>query len=122
MLVQGVGIVGGLIFTALSIRRETKARKVSDLLTLTAQQRKLWIKMHERPELQRILKAEVDLVSQPISSGEEQYLNEIIVHFNTGWLLAKSGALIEASGLAADMRSFFSLPIPKAVWNQGKDG
>jgi hypothetical protein len=119
-LLQGTGIIGGLFFTAMSIRRDTKARRTTDLLALAQQHRDLWAELHRKPELGRILKEGVDLVSGPIKPAEEEFLNVVFVHFYTGWLLANQGALalIPKDALAADIRNFFNLPIPKSVWQQ----
>jgi len=117
-LLQAVGIIAGLLFTALALRRNTKARKASDLLTLTKHHRELWSDVYQRPELRRILSPDVDLIASPITAAEQEFLNVAVVHFNTGWLLACEGGLLKMEGLKGDVRSFFSLPIPKAVWNQ----
>ena len=117
-LLQGAGIVAGLCFTALSLRQETSGRKVSDLLALTEQHRELWSELHRRPKLQRVLCEEVNLVEKPITPAEAEFLNVVIVHFNTGWLLAKAGALVTKDGLAKDIRAFFALPLPHLVWQQ----
>ena len=119
-LLQGVGIVGGLLFTAVSIRRDTKARRVSDLLTLTEHHRDLWSEVHRRPDLSRVLDSEADLVAKPITAAEEKFLFVAIVHFHTGWQLAREASLLTLDVLAADAHWFFNLPIPRAVWEQAK--
>jgi predicted nucleotidyltransferase len=118
---QSVGIVCGLVFTSLSIRGDTKARRTSDLLTLTERHHQLWSEIHRRPDLQRILNREVDLVSRPVSTAEQEFLNLVFVHFFTGWLLAKDGALLSLETMAADVQTFFELPIPASVWKQTRD-
>jgi hypothetical protein len=117
-LLQSLGIIMGMLFTALSLRRSTKARKASDLLTLTKHHRELWSEVYQRPELRRILSTNVDLVASPITVVEQEFLNVVVVHFNTGWLLARDGSLLRIDGLEGDVRSFFSLPLPMAIWNQ----
>lgn len=118
VFLQSAGIVGGLLFTARSLRDATSARKVSDLLTLTEQHRELWNEVYRRPELSRIFATTVDLVEKPVSVAEERFLNEVIVHFVTGYELARRKALVTMDALRADVRSFFTLPIPWAVWQQ----
>lgn len=118
ILLQSAGIIGSLLFAGSTIRLEAKARKLSDLLALTEQHRELWKEVRERPELARISRADVDLIAHPITEQEEEFLNMVIVHFNTGWLLAREGALLTLEVLAQDAVSFFSLPIPRAVWQQ----
>ncbi len=116
--VQSLGIVASVALTAASLRRESRGRRMADHLTLVAQHRELWIDVSRRPELGRILQAEVDLVERPISMVEEDYLNLVIVHYTTGWLMAREGGLVNLKVLAGDARAFFSLPIPKTVWEQ----
>jgi hypothetical protein len=119
-LLQGIGIVAGLFFTAVSIRQQTRARRISDLLTLTAQHRELWGEIQRQPLLSRVLSRNVDLIANPISAIEEEFLNTVIVHFSTGWQLARDGALVPLKAMRVDTRMFFSLPIPRAVWEQSK--
>lgn len=118
---QSIGIVGGLIFTALSVRRDTKARRTNDMLKLTEEHRELWSELHRRPDLARITNEHVDLIATPITSAEEQFLNIAIVHFNTGWHLARAGSLATNDGMKADVRWFFKLPIPHAVWEASRN-
>ena len=120
-LTQCVGIVGGLVFTALSVRRDTKARRVSDLLALSKLHRDLWSEVHRRPELSRVMDTEADLVGCPVSAAERTFLFVVITHFHTGWHLARNGALLSLNVLAEDAGWFFSLPIPKAVWAESKN-
>ncbi len=117
-LVQSLGIIASMAFTAASLRRERHGRRMTDHLTLAAQHRELWIDANRRPELARILLPEVDLVARPISLVEEDYLNLVIVHYTTGWLMAREGGLVNLKVLAKDARAFFGLPIPRAVWEQ----
>lgn len=117
-LVQTLGIVGGLGLTFASLRRDHRGRKMGDYLTLVGHHRELWSDAHRRPELARIFQAEVDLLAAPISVMEEEFLNLVIVHFSTGWLRARDGSYLDLPLLAADARAFFSLPIPRVVWQR----
>lgn len=119
-LLQSVGIVGSLLLTATTIRHSRKSREVGALLTLASNHRALWGEVHGRKDLARVLLPEVDLIERPISAEEEEFLNVVIVHFHTGWLLAKEGIGATLPVLAVDVRSFFSLPIPRAVWAKTK--
>ena len=117
---QGVGIVAGLAFTAVSLRRDAKGRKRTDALALMQQHRELWSEVHRRPELGRILQGTADLIANPITVTEQEFLNLVIIHFNTGWQLAREGKLLKLETLAVDAGGFFSLPLPRAVWEQTK--
>ena len=120
VFLQSAGIIGGLFFTALSIRQGTTARRVTDLLTLTEQHRELWNEVYRRPELGRVFASTIDLIANPVTVAEERFLNEVVVHFTTGWLLARKKSLITMEALKADSGSFFELPLPRAVWEQTK--
>ena len=118
---QSVGIFSSLVFTAITVRQNTKDRVAKDLLTLAEQHRDLWGDLNRRSELQRIREREVDLVSKPITSSETEFLNLAIVHFNTGWLMAKCSTVPTLRALTADVRGFFSLPLPKAIWQETRE-
>ena len=117
---QSVGIVGGLLFTAASVRRDTKTRRINDMLKLKEEHRELWSELHRRPDLTRITDTNVDLLETPVTSAEEKFLNLVIVHFNTGWHLSNAGVGAKRSDLKADIRGFFKLPIPHLVWENSK--
>ena len=121
-LLQTVGVVGGLVFTGISIRQSTRARKASDLLALTDQHRELWNEVYSRPGLERVFAPQADLLGKPISITEERFLNEVIVHFQMGWQLATSGSLLTLDAMKADVNAFFTLPLPRAVWEATRVG
>lgn len=121
-LLQTVGIVGGLLFTAVSVRQSTKARRASDLLSLTQQHRELWAEVYTRGGLERIFAEEADLVGNPVTVAEDRFLNQVIVHFQTGWELSRNGFLLPKMAIEKDVRSFFSLPLPRFVWKQSREG
>ena len=120
-LLQSLGIIGGLLFTAISIRRDTAGRRASDLLSLSERHQELWAELYRRPELTRIRNREVDLIAAPLTSAEQDFLRLVLVHFYTGFLLARKGALLQMRALKADVRTFFSLPLPRAVWKDARN-
>jgi hypothetical protein len=65
---------------------------------------------------------EIDFLASPITGAETAFLRLVFVHFYTGWLLAKRGALVSLTALAADVKSFFTLPLPRAVWKESREG
>jgi hypothetical protein len=115
-LIQTVGIVAGLLFTAKTLRRDLSDRRTGKLLALAEQHRELWSEAVRNPDLCRIFQDEVDLAKAPVTSGEEEFLNVVIYHFNTGWELAKLGELLSMDVFGLDAKTFFCRPIPKAVW------
>jgi hypothetical protein len=118
---SAIGIVASLVFTAVSFRSETKTRRIENLLTLTHNHRELWAELFRNPNLARVLDPVADLSKRPITRDESIYLNMVIQHLGSAYQAMKSGLVINPEGVRQDIRSFFSLPIPKAVWERIKD-
>ena len=118
--VQSVGIVSGLIFTGISLRRETAARRVTDLLTLCALHRDLWKEAGNDPALSRVFLNGVNLDALPLTLAEERFLNSVFVHFSIGWSAAVRGSLISVEALCRDVKDFFELPLPYSYWKKTK--
>ena len=111
-----MGIIGGLVFTGISLRDETKARRVANILTITAQHREIWGELYERPELARILEAKVNLKKHPSTPAETLFVRFIILHTLSVFRAIKSDEVLKADGTDEDVHEFFALPIPHAVW------
>ena len=115
-LLSAVGITASLLFTAVSLRSETKTRRVANLLTLTQNHREIWSQLFDHPVLGRVLAPDVDLSKVPMTLDERWYANLVIQHVSSAYEAMKSGLAIKPEGLAKDVGWFFSLPIPRAVW------
>ncbi len=119
-VVEAAGIIGGLIFTAVSFRTDTKARRIGNLLKLTEQQREIWRELLHWPELSRVLDVAPDLQTESITQAEELFVNFLILHLNSAYQAVRAGMFSSPEGLKADVREFFSRPIPKAIWKKMK--
>lgn len=119
-VLNAIGIIGGLLFTAFSFRAETKSRRVSNLLSLTAAHRSIWKEQFEYPKLGRVLRTSVNLSQEPISREEEIFVNLVVQHLNVVFHTMQDELTIPPEGLRRDVASFFSLPIPTAVWEKLK--
>ena len=115
-LFSSVGIIGGLWFTAVSLHSETKTRRVANLLAITANYREVWKEFFHSPELTRVIDPLADVDKQPITPAERFFVNMVISHTSSVYEALKDELLTKQEGLRRDMRWFFSLPIPKAVW------
>ena len=115
---NAAGIVGGLLFTALSLRGETKARRFANLLTLTQHHREIWSQLLERPELARVLKADAELTATPVTEAEGVFVNLLVLYMNSVYAATRAGFFKAPEGAAQDIRELLSRPIPKAVWNE----
>ena len=60
----------------------------------------------------------MDLVASPITTAEQEFLNLVFVHFETGWQLARQGVATPLAVLSLDVRAFFRLPVVRAVWEE----
>ena len=120
-LLQTTGIVGGLIFTAYSIRKDEQARRISNSIALNAHHHEIWKELYSYPQLFRIMAKDLDLKSAPVSEREELFTKTVIVHLSTAYRAMKHGEFVKLEGLSRDVKTFFSLPIPRAVWRKIKE-
>lgn len=119
-LLNAVGVVGSLLFTAFALREETKTRRVTNLLTLTQNHREVWSILHRNPALARVLDSRVDLLKQPATREEEFLVNFLIQHLNVAYHAMRDRLYVRPEGMDRDVAEFFSLPIPRAVWKKLK--
>ena len=114
------GIIGGLWFTAISLRSETKTRRVANLLTITANHREVWKECFGKPELARVIEPSANVEKQPVTPAEEFFVNMVISHTSSVYEALKDDLVIKQENLRRDVKSFFSLPVPNAVWTKTK--
>jgi hypothetical protein len=115
-LLQTLGIVGGLLFTAYAALKNERATKIASLIAANEQHREIWEQLYTNPRLSRVLKKTVNLDKEPISDEEALFVRLLILHLGTVYRAMKSGVFVKLQGLQRDIQEFFSLPIPKAVW------
>jgi hypothetical protein len=118
-VIQTIGILGSLLLAVIAAHREARAREGENLLTIAEQHRELWRVAANRKDLSRVFLVDADL-TQPISTAEAEFLRLVIFHFQTIWLIARSGGLLTLHELALDAEDFFSLPLPRTVWEETK--
>ena len=119
-LLNAAGVVGGLFFTAISLRSETKTRRIANLLTITANHREVWKEFINHPELTRVLDASADLIRQPITREEEIFTNFIFLHISGVYYAMQDELVIKLEGLRRDVAQFIALPIPQKIWETTK--
>ncbi len=119
-LLSTVGIIGSLLFTAISLHSESKTRRVANLLTITANHREIWKEYLNQPQLARVLDPKADVDSLPITAKEEFFVLQVIAHTSSVHEALQDELLTKQEGLRRDIAQFFSLPIPKAVWTKVK--
>lgn len=110
-----------LFLIGFAIFLEARARRVANLIQLSQQHRELWERLYVQPDLERILDPSPNLENQPLTAQEELFVIFIILHLANTYSAMRSGFFPKPRGLRRDIELFFSLPIPKIVWNKVKE-
>ena len=119
-LFQTVGIIGSLLLAAYTTWKDAKARRISNSIAISDQHWKIWSSVYEYPSLARVLDKDADVAEPPVSLGEEMFVTTIVAHLSTVFRAMTHGEFVKLEGLQNDVREFFALPIPKAVWKKLK--
>ena len=119
-LFSAIGVIGSLLFAGASLRSETEIRRIGNLLTLTNNHRELWSELFRNPELKRVLDVSPDLPKNPVTREERFFVNMVIQHVSSAFEAIKTGLTTKPQGLSQDVAEFFSLPIPRKVWDELK--
>src|SRR5882672_8078885 len=119
-LLQAIGIIGALIFTGISLQVDARVRRVQNLLSFTKHHREIWTGIYEHPDLLRLLLTDETAVFGPPTVNEELFVTFVILHLNTVYQEMKRRMFVAPEGIVRDIRSFFSRPIPLAVWRKAK--
>lgn len=117
-LLESVGIIGGLIFTGVGLHRDSKARRIENMISLTQQHRDIWRQAMEAPELMRVQEESRDIVKEPLTSRERLFVRALILHLSTVYRAVKLDELLKPHGMERNIRQFFTLPIPRTVWSE----
>ena len=118
--IQTCGIIVGFLLTAYTLRKDEQARQVTNLVVANQQYREIWQQLYNKPGLFRVLKMDADLAVQPITDEEALFVRLLILHLHSVHRTMKVGMFVKLEGLQADVREFFSFPIPRAIWGRSK--
>ena len=119
-LISAAGIIGGLIFTAVSLHSETKTRRVANLIALTQNHREMWSEFYKGESLSRFADTKADVQTVPLTLAEENYGKVLITHLASFYRAMKSDLTIKPEGVRQDIHAFFSMPVPRAIWEKFK--
>ena len=119
-LVQSIGIIASLLFSAYTTRKDERARRIGNLIAVNDEYRHIWREFYGQPGLSRVLKRDVDLIKAPVSDEEWLFVKMLILHLDTVRRAIKARMFVKVEGLREDVRDLFALPIPKAVWEKIK--
>ena len=119
-LLTAVVAVGSLWFTAISLRSETRTRRIANLLSITANHREIWTIFLNDRALARVRDASANTTKQPITDAEWIFVNLVIQHIHSVYRAMNDQLVVKIEGLRRDIAQFLSLPIPSAVWERIK--
>jgi hypothetical protein len=119
-LIQAVCVVGTLLFAAYTFRKGEKAQRIANLIAIKQEYSDVWRTMYDHPELSRVLEKSVDLDKHPVTTQEWLFVKMLVLHLDTVRRAKKIDVFVKLQGLQMDIREFFSLPIPKTVWDSLK--
>ena len=108
---------------SLNVKAAPLARDVdwlSHLLAITEQHRSIWENLFSMPDLARVLDSSANIRQTPVTAAERLFVLLLILHLNATYQAIQSGVLRRPEELQRDIQTFFSLPIPKAVWGTAK--
>lgn len=119
--------LSGLWFAGFAIHRdaqargeEAKARKFSNQIAVTSSHREVWKEFFHSPELKRVIESAADVSRQPVTPEEEFFVQLVISNTGLMYEALKGELVTEQEGFRRDIQSFFSLPVPRAVWSATK--
>jgi len=119
-LLSTVGIIGSLWIAIVTLRSGAKTQRISNLLAITANYCEIRQEFLRSPELARVVDPAADVGKKPVTPAEESFINMVISHTSSVYEALKDDLMTSQAGLRQDVCSFFSLPIPKAVWSKTK--
>jgi len=113
-------LTSGFFLLSFALLFQARARRITNLIKLTHQHRDLWERMYLQPELTRILDPKADLATEGITPEEQMFVVFIILHLNTTYFATRAGLFQKQDSVGKDIERFFSLPIPRVVWEKVK--
>jgi hypothetical protein len=116
--VQTIAIAAGFLNTAFVLRRDAKMRRMANTFELNRQHRDLWRHFADHPELQAILEARP--LKRAPSIQEAGFVNLVIQHLQLVHRATKDKLYTPPEKIGTDIKSFFSRPIPRRVWEELK--
>ena len=119
-LLSAIGVIGSLWFTAVSLRSETKTRRVANLLTITASHREIWSEFLKNEKLARVRDANANILKQPVTDAERVFVTFVILHMGSVFHAMSDQLVVKVEGFRRDIAQFFSLPVPRDVWEKSK--
>src|ERR1035437_6916398 len=107
--------------TGYNTNSETKTRRVANLLPIIANYLRSGKNSSVLRDWPRVIDPVANVAKQPVTPAEEFFVSLVISHTSSVVYEAiKDKLLTKQEGLRRDVGLFFSLPVPKAVWQRTK--
>lgn len=119
-LLEIVGPVAALLFTALTLHIDARVRRAETIIEITKQHRELWMYFYERPSLSRLLDKDRDLKVHPLADEEVHFVNFLVNHLRAAFYARIAGIYAQPECVAEDISAFFSHPAARAAWEAQK--
>lgn len=74
----------------------------------------------DNQKLARVRNPAVNLTKQPVTDAELMFVTLVIAHANSVYYAMSDALVVKYEGLRGDIAEFFTLPIPKSVWEKTK--
>lgn len=114
-LVQTLGIVGSFAIASRSLSLDSRSRRAELHFMMTASHREIWEHYVNTPALAATLDPGRSLVANPPLPSEERFVLLVLLHTATVHHAVELRALRQWPGWRADVKAFFSLPVPRTV-------
>jgi len=114
-------LVASLLLNAAEVRHLAKAQRVGNHLNLTRDHRQIWSQLFASPELSRVLDPSPNLDANPISVQEHFFVTFAILHLHAVFKARQEKMFGSLQAMNRDVKSFFSLPIPRQVWIDSRE-
>lgn len=119
-IIEVLGIIGGLLFTSLSLRIDARVRRAATLIEITKQHRELWMYFDEHPKLARLFDKKRDMAAHPLADEEIRFANFLFLHLRATYGAKKAAIHVLPEEVEDDWRWIFSHPAVAAAWDKVK--
>lgn len=120
-LLQTAAIVTGLFATVHNIRADRRERMVNTQFTIASAHREIWSRLADNPKLARVLRGDANTSEKAITLDEELLVQFLILHLRATFKARRAKMDFGDDRVALDTRYFFTLPIPRAVWERSRE-
>lgn len=117
-IIQSLGVILTLLFTAVQIRTANKINKFNTVMAIAQAHKELWSKTLDNTDLARfnLPDDKIDITSTPVNEAEEMFAILIISHMNMVYHANRMGIFPLSDAQTSGMVELINSPIVKKVW------